>query len=287
MSGRVAGPSESGPAIVRRMVSTIWTHPENRDRRVRALGKYGAWQLWERTVRRPWTVEVHNGIRIRCYPHSPTSSGVIYYGLADHPEMRFLLDYLRPGDTFVDVGANVGVYSLLACAVPGVAVLAYEPSAETFERALENVRLNGLEDRVNLVRKAVGSEEEEALLTVGLDAMNSLVEGESVGAAESVSVTTLDALGLDGVALVKIDVEGWETEVLNGAAGLLERQRPALIVEVNDIEGLKEIKRRYGYECVAYEPVTRRLVPANLSDARGYNVIMVADVAAATSRIRT
>jgi FkbM family methyltransferase len=284
VSGRVAAPSESGPAIVRRMVGSIWTHPENSGRRGRALGKYLAWQIWERTVRRPWTVKLRDGIRIRCYPHSPISSAVIYFGLADHPEMRFLLDYLRPGDTFVDVGANVGVYSLLACAVPGVEVLAFEPSAATFDKARENVRLNGLEDRVKLVREAVGSAESQALLTVGLDAMNALVEGGSPDSeVEAVPVTTLDSRVPDGVALVKIDVEGWETEVLSGASGLLTRQRPALIVEVNDVDGLEEIRRRFGYECVAYRPETRELVPATLSGARGHNVILVADAAGAAA----
>jgi FkbM family methyltransferase len=253
------------------------------------LGRYLAWQVWERTVRRPWTVQLADGIRIRCHPHSPISSAVIYYGLADFEEMRFLLDYLKAGDTFVDVGANVGVYSLLACSVPGVSVLAFEPSAATFERALENVRLNGLEDRVNLVRRAVGSSERQALLTVGLDARNSLVDGNAEEtSAESVSVTTLDALadrGLEGVALVKVDVEGWETEVLEGAAALLEGRRPALIVEVNDVEGLEQIRDRYGYTCVRYLPETRVLTPAVLAAAKGLNVIMVPDVAAAASRL--
>jgi hypothetical protein len=100
---------------------------------------------------------------------------------------------------------------------------------------------------------------------------------------EAVPVTTLDSRVPDVVALVKIDVEGWETEVLSGASGLLTRQRPALIVEVNDVDGLEEIRRRFGYECVAYRPETRELVPATLSGARGHNVILVADAAGAAA----
>lgn len=254
---------------------------------MKALGRYAAWQVWERTVRRPWTVELHDGIRIRCYPHSPVTSAVIYRRLADYQEMRFLLDFLRPGDTFVDVGANVGVYSLLACSVPGVGVAAFEPSSATFEKALENIRLNALEDRVNLVRKAVGSAEKDALVTTGRASMNSLVESGSGTETEAVEVTTLDAAlrGREAVTLVKIDVEGWEAEVLEGAADLLRTQKPALLVEVNDVEGLEEIRQRYGYRCVRYLPADRRLVAANLAGSKGFNAILVPDIDAAALRV--
>ncbi|HEU4868343.1 MAG TPA: hypothetical protein VFV09_11510, partial [Actinomycetota bacterium] len=128
MSTRIPHPPTSAPEILLRTLRQIWTHPENRNRRARALAGYFGWQAWERTVRRPVTVKLTGGIKVRCHPHSPIASAVIYYGLADPAEMRFVLGYLQPGDTFVDVGANVGVYSLLAASVPDVRVLALEPS---------------------------------------------------------------------------------------------------------------------------------------------------------------
>lgn len=274
-------------AVAGRTLKAIWTHPENRGRRTRALSRYFAWQVWERTVRRPWNVELVEGLRIRCHPHSPIASAVLYYGLADPVEMRFLLDFLRAGDGFVDVGANVGVYSLLACSIPGVEVLALEPSTAAFDRIRENVALNHLEDRVTLKKVALGRSHGRAKLTLDFDAMNSLVEDESVQAAEPVAVTTLDGVvdGIGMVALVKIDVEGWETEVLEGAVQCLTNQRPALLVEVDDAEGLDEIRRRFGYECVAYDPAKRRLEISDISEAEGGNAILVPDLNSARERL--
>src|SRR3712207_8823650 len=78
--------------------------------------------------------------------------------MPEYEEMSFVRAYLRPGDLFIDVGANVGVYSLWAAETDSVTVLAFEPSSTTYRRVLENVQLNGLYDRVLLVRKAVGAE---------------------------------------------------------------------------------------------------------------------------------
>lgn len=289
MSTRIPHPPTSAPEILLRTLRQIWTHPENRNRRARALAGYFGWQAWERTVRRPVTVKLTGGIKVRCHPHSPIASAVIYYGLADPAEMRFVLGYLQPGDTFVDVGANVGVYSLLAASVPDVRVLALEPSSQAWTRASENVRLNRLETRVTLLKQAAGRTAGPGRLTVGLDAMNSLVESESRDSTEAVSVDTLDRLAaehaLERVALIKVDVEGWETDVLEGAAELIRRHRPALIVEVNDVESLEEFAATAGYSCIAYVPGSRTVEPASLAAFKGHNAILVPDPEAASMRL--
>lgn len=271
-------------------MARIWTHPENRGRRVRALARYAGWQVWERTVRRPWDVPLPGGLKVRCHPHSTVASAVLYYGLPDPAEMRFVMAYLDEGDEFVDVGANVGVYSLLACTVPGVRALALEPSEPAATRAAENLELNGLQDRVALVRAAAGDHEGVARLTAGRDAMNALVEaGGETGETEEVPLRTLDALaaehGFGKVALVKVDVEGWEAEVLAGASGLLSHRRPALIVEANDPAALEAVRERHGYHWARFDPASRRLAPAELP-APGENAILVPDLEAAAARLR-
>lgn len=266
-------------------MARIWTHPGSRPRRASALSRYLTWQVWQRTIRRPWTVELIDGIRIRCYPRSPVASAVIYYGLADHAEMHFLRDYLRPGDTFVDVGANVGVYSLLACSVPGVSVVALEPSARAFARAAENVALNGLGDRVRLIRAAAGAAIRTAMLTTGLDVLNRLLDEGSQAPAEPVDVTTLDALDLERVSLIKIDVEGCEAEVLEGARALIDSHRPVLIVEFNQPADLERIRRSIGYRWVNYLPQSRSLEESDPTDRRAHNLIMVPDLESARARL--
>jgi FkbM family methyltransferase len=272
-------------------VAAVWTHPENRGRRLASLARLAAWQVWERTVRRPKTVGLVNRFRVRCYPHSPITSAVIYYGLADHQEMRFLLRYLRPEDEFVDVGANAGIYTLLALSIEGTRALMLEPSGEAHRRAAENIGLNGLEARVTLLKIAAGKKAEQAQLTVGLDAMNALTGGEAgTEETETVEVDTLDNLvrehGYGSVALMKLDVEGWEMEALDGAAGLFGTQRPALIVEVNDAEGLERFASRFGYTRVTYDPATRAVSPATSPPANGYNAILVPDLEAARGRLQ-
>lgn len=284
MSVPAGPPPESALRTAGRTVARIWTHPGRRPR-VSGLSRYFAWQLWQRTIRRPWTVELIDGIRIRCYPHSPAASAVIYYGLADHAEMHFLRDYLRPGDTFVDVGANVGVYSLLACSVPGVSVVALEPSAKSFARARENIALNGLEYRVRLIRAAAGAAARTAMFTTGLDVLNRLLDEGSQAPAEPVEVTTLDALGLERVALIKIDVEGWEAEVLEGARALIDSHRPVLIVEFNQPAELERIRRSIGYKWVDYRPGSRSLEESDPTGRIAHNLILVPDLESARARL--
>lgn len=270
-------------------IHRIWIFPGNAKRRVRAIARYAAWQVWERTVRRPWTVELTGNLKIRCYPHSPIASAVLYYGLADPMEMHFLMDFLQPQDHFIDVGANVGVYALLATSVPGVRVLAMEPSSLAYRRAEENIELNRLQDRVTLVREAAGKARATGYITMGLDAMNSLLEEGADGPAERVPVNTLDLVcsehKLDRVTVIKVDVEGWETDVLEGALDLVYSRGPALIVEVNDPEGLETLRKRFGYECVSYLPAQRALVRTNLGVFKGRNAILVKDFEAAESRL--
>ena len=281
-------PGATGPThVVARTVRRIWGHPENRGRRGRAVARYVAWQAWQRTVRRPWTVPLVPGRRIRCHPHS-SAAAVLYYGLPDPMEMRFLLDYLGAGDVFVDVGANHGVYTLLATSVPGVQVIAVEPSTRAFARLEENLDLNHLDGRVSTVRVAAGRSQGDARLSTGRDAMNSLVDGS--GPSEPVKVATVDALVAEHargrVAAVKVDVEGMELDVLAGSARTIARDRPALVVEVNDPGHLREFAARNGYACVHYDPSRRTIESADVESCEGGNALLVADVDETVHRLR-
>ncbi|MBX6389421.1 MAG: FkbM family methyltransferase [Frankia sp.] len=267
----------------------VWRHPEVRDQRVRALARWAGWQVWERAVGRPVTVRLPGGARMRCYPHSPAAASMLYCRLPEWEPMRFVCDALRPGDVFVDVGANVGGYTLLAAGRPGVRVVAFEPASDTFGRLMENVGHNPWLD-IRAHRAAVGDGDGEVLLTVGLDTVNRVVAEAPTGAApaaapgpvERVPMVRLDALLRDEpVAIVKIDVEGHEPAVLAGARKLLAERRPALVVEWNDPARLGELFAELGYVAARYHPDGRRLVPVGPGSGRpaqapaGRNVIAV------------
>jgi FkbM family methyltransferase len=289
----------------------IWAHPAVRGARVRALARYVGWQAWQRLVRRPVTIRLPGDVRMRCHPHSPAASAMLYCGLPEWESMRFVLDYLRPGDVFVDVGANVGGYTLLAGGVAGVRVVAFEPASATFPRLLENVRLNpwlAVETR----RAAVGDVDDAGVLfTRDLDTVNHVVAGPGDGQdrpraaarvavdvratpdepTELVPMVRLDSV-LAGVrvAVIKIDVEGFEPAVLAGARALIRERRPALVVEWNDPVRLGELFAEVGYVSCRYLPDAGLLEPIAWSGAPGpiQNVIAVpAEQLGAAGRLRS
>jgi FkbM family methyltransferase len=264
----------------------ILRHPANRGRRARALGLYVTWQVWERLVRRPWTIRLGDTRRIRLHPHETVPALVLYCRVPDYEEMSFVRHYLKPGDLFVDVGANAGLYSLWASEVDGVDVLAFEPSTLACSRALGNVELNGLSDRIEVRRQAVGARSGSTRLTTRLAAGNHVVADgtEAAVEVEVVEQTTLDeALGERKPALVKIDVEGAELDVLRGGRQAILRHRPALLIEVNDPEGLAALLGELGYERFRYEPSNRAISP--ICPQLRANVIALADGGRARDRL--
>lgn len=269
----------------------IWTHPENRGRRVRRLARWIGWQVWERSVRRPWTVPFHGDLRMICHPHDTVTSLVLYYGLYDAEEMRFLLAWLRSGETFVDVGANVGPYSLLSTLAPDVRTLAFEPFSLAQQRFRANIELNGVGHRVHLVPRAVGEGDRSGRLSADRWATNELVGDRYDGATEEVEIVSLDsydaASPLGQVGLMKVDVEGHELAVLRGAARVVRRDRPALIVELNDVSALRNWAETTVYTAVRYlaGPVAGALEPRPWPTEPGGNMVLVPDLDAARHRV--
>jgi FkbM family methyltransferase len=140
---------------------------------------------------------------------------------------------LQPGDTVLDIGANVGVFSLLASRLVGEhgRVLAVEPVPQNVECLKLMCQLNQLTN-VEIIPVAAGDREGALSLTLADDMMGH--SGKRHKTAESVEVplTTIDALvasqGVDRVALVKLDIEGMEAEALTGGAATLATHRPRL-----------------------------------------------------------
>jgi FkbM family methyltransferase len=161
----------------------------------------------------------------------------------EQAELAAAREHARPGSTAIDVGANVGVFTVALALAVGRAgrVLAFEPFPENVRRLEENVRLNGL-DNVDVGAKAVGDTRGELELWLGADpafhSTSEVAEGRGSGASLRVVATTLDdaweAAGRPPVSFVKIDIEGGEEAVVMGARDLLREERPVLLVEVRD-----------------------------------------------------
>jgi FkbM family methyltransferase len=158
---------------------------------------------------------------------------------------------LRSGDTFVDVGANVGYFALLAAQRIGPTgrVVAFEPVPLTRDQFTKNVQLNGF-GNLMIRDEALSERPGEVEFFVGpTDHRGTSSLRPLDASSEKIRVRTarFDDLGLDGPArVIKIDVEGAELLALHGMAETLRRDHPDLIVEVTD-----SFLRTMGHSAVA------------------------------------
>lgn len=156
------------------------------------------------------------------------------YGEFAESENALMAQFIGPGDTVVDVGANVGTVTLFLAKTVGAAgrIFAFEPQNEIFHYLCGNVALGGHRNVVCL-NAAAGAENG----TIGAPAVDYGAE-ENFGAVSflgqgpgETEVKTIDGLNLDRCRLIKIDVEGMEPEVLKGAQETIGRLRPFVYTE--------------------------------------------------------
>ena len=146
--------------------------------------------------------------------------------------IEVLEKYVRPGSVAIDVGAHIGTHTLTLSRLVGPSgrVYAFEPVMKTYRELRRNLALNGVTNVVPL-RYAVGSGPASVI------EMNPIHPGEEGGTSvghggDRVELRTLDSFGFEQVSLIKIDVEGFELPVLDGAEDTIRRNRPVLIVEI-------------------------------------------------------
>lgn len=265
------------PTTINGMLKMIWNHPANQGRRARALLGMAAWQAWKRSVRRPFDLSVYDGMTFRAHPDSSQVGRFVYFGgLPDFDEMTFMRRYLRPGDGFIDGGANEGVFTLLAAKSVGPSgdVQAFEAVPRYVDRLHANVRANGL-TWVTVHPAALGGEPGTTAFVVrgaGSRIRTPDDDGRTVRTVDVKVVRLDDTLPDRPWAMGKLDVEGAEHLVLSGAEKLLARGEPAIwMLETVDrflgrfgssVHGLREWLGDRGYDLVRYEADTNRLVAA-------------------------
>jgi FkbM family methyltransferase len=178
--------------------------------------------------------------------HTPLGLMIYRYGHRDaDPDVTADIDLcgrlLGPGDVFVDGGANVGLFTLVAAQRVGRTgkVVAFEPGRSVRLRLMENLVLNGF-SQVEVVPFALSCAPGQAgfrVFEIGAAALNHLapVDGEH-GDLETVALTTLDAALIphdrDRLTLIKLDLEGAEHDALLGAEQILRDRRPDILLEI-------------------------------------------------------
>lgn len=266
----------------------VLAHPVGRRRPVRCRTDMLRWQLVASEA--PRIVPFVDGARLWARRGETGVTGNIYVGLHEFADMAFVAHLLRPGDLFADIGANAGSYSVLAAAVAGARVVAVEPVPDAADRLRANLELNRVAERVTLHNVAITNRPGTVRFTADADTVNRIAAGQEGGRRLiEVSATTLDGLfAAEPPILVKIDVEGHEAAVLEGARTLLATGAVmALVVEMGDRSGrAAEILEEERYAPLTYDPFTRSLRP-RFDIGNGGNLIWVRDKAAVVHRLRT
>jgi FkbM family methyltransferase len=208
--------------------------------RIRGIGRLRA--LLERLVTLPdGEVEITmvNGVKLLVSPRSePIIDRSLYiYGAYEANLMWLLTRLLRPGDVFIDVGANIGHLSASAAKLVGTTgkVLAIEPLRSTFEVLKRNLQVNHLTNTATAnVALGIGDDQLEMSIPdqIGRGGA-SLLGMTGASRRDMVTVTTFDSLlrvhGIDRCRMVKIDVEGFEPKVIAGGRDFFSRRAADII----------------------------------------------------------
>jgi FkbM family methyltransferase len=250
---------------------------------------------------------IEHDLRMRLHFDSELAR-LIYCDDFEKGERHFVNAFLSAGDVFVDVGANIGLFSLIAANRVGDlgTVYAFEPSGKTFHRLRENTELNNFHN-VQCFQFALSDESGEFPFYTsedGFDAWNSIarpIAGNSF-TKEFIQCVTWDRFArlhqlVGRVAMIKIDVEGWESRVLEGARESFSREdAPLLQVEFTDeastsagssCKNLYQLLENLGYRMFSYDSSRRELIHDPLRVSYPYvNLIATKNIGEVNVRLR-
>ena len=147
------------------------THPLTRNATFRAWARFVSWQINSRIrseVVVPWIFDLRLSVR----RGMTGATGNLYCGLHEFFDMMLLLHFLRANDLFLDIGSNIGSYTMLASGGCGASTWAFEPDPEAVASLKRNVELNSLQHLVTVQAIALGSSDCTVPFTVGQDTVN-------------------------------------------------------------------------------------------------------------------
>lgn len=264
---------------LKNIINFINTHPLGKKRKFYSYIKFISWQISQylspKLVKKNWV----NDIEFMAKKGMTGITGSIYVGMHEFEEMSFLLHYLTKENTFIDVGANVGCYSLLAASKAST-VLSFEPDFDSLSILNLNLKINGFKN-VKVYNHAVGEENKTVSFTKNLDTVNHIANSDDKNSRE-VQMISIDNLCLKNNEIVmKIDVEGYEEEVLKGGKELLKKQVEVVIVETNNSNlnygssnsRIFNLLKRYNFKPYTYNPFSREFI--KISDKHIGNTIFL------------
>jgi FkbM family methyltransferase len=262
-----------------------------------ALIRFLRWQIGSRLIARDIVVPWINGAKMVVRNGETGFTQNIYCGLHEFSEMAYLLHGLRPEDLFVDVGANIGSYTILAGVSVGARVICFEPVPSTYDRLVTNLSINLLEETVKPANIGISNEIGTLLFTNDLDTLNHVVTASESSGCVEVTVSKLDNLLEDeDPSILKIDVEGFETRVIEGAERTLKKESlHSIIVELNgsgsrygfDETKIFESLCEYGFLPYDYDPFTRSFELLTTKNHSSSNTLFIRNLKDRENRVRS
>lgn len=275
----------------------IANHPANQGNKIGAVLRFVKWQFGSRLVPGALMYEWINGVKLIIRPGETGLTGNMYCGLHEFEDMSYVLHVLDSDDLFIDVGANVGSYTLLACGVKGARGYAFEPVPATFSRLQENLQINSLTSRVHALNMGLGDKDGVLSFTTEQGCVNHVITDEDeTEDSVQVEVLTLNT-ALEGTCpnVMKIDVEGFEAQVVCGAHEVLSNESlHSVVMELNGSEaryGFSEEKLLstmlgYGFSTYSYDPFSRKLTSLDGKNNQSGNTLFIRNEIEVSKRLK-
>ena len=275
-----------------KILKHLINHPLGKQKKIKTLFRFIFWQIFSCVYRKPIVYKYigDSKLLVKKSLHSATAN--MYVGLQEFEEMSFLLHFLDEDDSFCDIGANIGIFTILASKIKKARTHAFEPIESTCYYLKKNVLLNKLENRVKIHKIALSDKKGSVMFTSKLDSENHVSNIHDISNSE-IQTEKLDNIIDINPILIKIDVEGYELFVLKGAEKTIsDTGLKAIIIEMNnssnryniDDSQIHDYLIKKGFLVYSYYPFERNLVKKE--NFKNGNNIYIRDINLVKSRIK-
>jgi FkbM family methyltransferase len=223
-----------------------------------------------------------------------------FYTLPEFHDMLLVARLMRGNSNLIDVGANIGSYSVIAASsYAESAIVAFEPSSQAFSLLSKNIANNNLEKQVTIHNLAVGDTNSTVSISKRRGAENQIINSKNNNtqwAVEKVPQITLDSCikHVSKFSVLKIDVEGYEHAVLLGANKLLRNENMQIVIletcghsvhfEKNE-DIIFKLLNNYGFTPYYYDAYSNKLTPQYGKSGRSTNTVFVKNLELIMSKI--
>ena len=266
-----------------RTLDFITSHPLSGKRPLAAVLRFARWQI-ESRLKQDVEFNWIEGSKLIVRKGMTGAIGNIYCGLHEYADMAFLLHFLRPDDVFVDVGANVGSYTVLASAICGAKTLAIEPDPGTVRALQANIDVNQINHLVEVNVCAAGPSDGTVVFTKGQDTMNQVTSTSGPSTQRVKQKRLDDIVGAAEPTFIKLDVEGYEAQALEGANVTLSKHSLLAVATESENDAVTRILERAGFGRYYYNPISRTLEQSPQS-IKGSNALFLRHLASCAERV--